>query len=329
MNAIRWGMIGCGDVAEVKSGPGFQKARGSALVAVMRRDSAKAEDYARRHGVPRVHTTADDLIRDPDVDAVYVATPPASHWELASRVADARKPCLVEKPMAASFAECTRMLEAFNRASVPLWVAYYRRALPRFLLLRDLVQSGSIGRVTSVQIELRQPLTDRQAAQAWRFNRALAGGGLFYDMGSHAVDLLDFLFGPVEQASGVTMNTGGTYELEDVTAATFRMASGVAATGVWNFNAGVSSDTLVVTTSDGELRTAIFDDVDLVVTRAGKREVHPVRNPPHVHQPLIQTIVDELAGRGICESTGASGARASRVLEMCAALPLSRPGHRR
>lgn len=328
MNVVRWGMIGCGDVAEVKSGPGFRKARGSALVAVTRRDRAKAEDFARRHGVPRVHGTADELIQDPGVDAVYVATPPASHAELARRVADARKPCLVEKPMAASFAECTRMLRAFTRASVPLWVAYYRRALPRFLLLRELLQSGALGRVTSVQVELRQPLADAQAAQAWRFNRALAGGGLFYDMGSHAVDLLDFLFGPVEHAAGVTMNTGGAYEVEDVTATTFRMAGGVVATGVWNFNAGVTSDTIVVTTSDGEVRTAIFDDVDLMVTRAGKQEVHQVRNPPHVHQPLIQTIVDELAGHGTCESTGASGARASRVLEMCAATALSRMAHR-
>ncbi len=317
MDAVRWGMIGAGDVTEVKSGPGFQKARGSALVAVMRRDRDKAEDYARRHGVPRVHATADDIIQDRDVDAVYVATRPDSHADLACRVAAARKPCLVEKPMTVSFAQCQRMLEAFDRASVPLWVAYYRRALPRFLLVRHLLQNGTLGRVTSVRMELRQPLASQEAARAWRFDRTLAGGGLFHDMGSHAVDLLDFLFGPIEYAAGAAMNTGGTYEVEDVTAATFRMAGGVIGTGVWNFNAGVASDTFVLTTSDGEIRTAVFDDTDVIVTRAGHRQVHQVRNPPHVHQPLIQTIVDEIAGRGLCESTGASGARASRVLDMC------------
>lgn len=318
MDAVRWGIIGCGDVTEVKSGPGFQKVGGSTLLAVTRRDRAKAEDYAKRHGVPRVHASADELIADPEVDAVYIATPPASHAELAFRVAAARKPCLVEKPMAASYADCTRMLAAFARVSVPLWAAYYRRALPRFLLVRDLLGSGALGRVTSVRVELRQPLASGEAARSWRFNRTLAGGGLFYDMGSHAVDLLDFLFGPVEQARGMTMNTGGAYEVEDVTVAMFRMASGVAATGVWNFNAGVASDALVVTTSNGEIRTAVFEDADVVITRHGNREVHPVRNPSHVHQPLIQSIVDELAGRGRCESTGASGARASRVLEICA-----------
>ncbi len=315
---IRWGIIGCGDVAEVKSGPGFQKARGSELVAVMRRDRAKAEDFARRHGVPRVHSTPDELIADPQVDAVYIATPPGTHCELASLVAAAGKPCLVEKPMAASYAECVRMLDVFARASAPLWVAYYRRALPRFLMIRDLLRSGTMGRVTSVQVELREPLTSGDAARAWRFDRSVAGGGLFFDKGSHAIDLLDFLVGPVEHAAGAAINTGGAYEVEDVTAATFRLPGNVLlGTGLWNFNAGVSSDTLVLTTTAGEIRTSVFADVDVVVDRGGSQTAHEVRNPPHVHQPLIQTIVDELCGRGACESTGASGARASRVLEMC------------
>jgi predicted dehydrogenase len=311
-------MIGCGDVAEVKSGPGFQKARDSALLAVMRRDRAKAEDFARRHGVPRVHASAQALVQDPDVDAVYIATHPDSHCELACLAAAAGKPCLVEKPMAVNHAECIRMLQAFDRAAVPLWVAYYRRALPRFLLMRDLLRSGALGRVTSVQIDIREPLASGDAADGWRFSRSLAGGGLLFDKGSHCIDLLDFLLGPVEHALGVTVNTSAAYEVEDVTAAMFRMPNGVVGTGLWNFNAGLGSDAFVVTTAAGEIRTSVFSDADVVVTSGGVQEVHQIRNPPHVHQPLIQTIVDELAGRGVCESTGASGARASRVLEMCA-----------
>jgi 1,5-anhydro-D-fructose reductase (1,5-anhydro-D-mannitol-forming) len=314
---VRWGMIGCGDVAEVKSGPGFQKARGSALLAVTRRERALAEDFARRHGVPRVHASADALIQDPDVDAVYIATHPDSHCDLACRVAAARKPCLVEKPMAVSYAECTRILRAFDHASVPLWVAYYRRALPRFLMMRELLQGGTLGSVTSVQIEVREPMAGGDSAGAWRFNPSVAGGGLFFDKGSHCVDLLDFLLGPVEHAAGATVNTSGTYEVEDVTAAMFRMPGGVLGAGVWNFNAGVASDTFVLTTTAGEIRTSVFSDADVVVTSGGTQCVHQIRNPPHVHQPLIQTIVDELAGRGVCESTGVSGARASRVLDMC------------
>jgi predicted dehydrogenase len=154
MRTVRWGIIGCGDVTEVKSGPGFQKADGSALVAVMRRDGSKARDYARRHGVARAYDSARGLIDDPDVDAVYVATPPSSHAELALVIASAGKPCLVEKPMAITYAECTRMADAFESRGVPLWVAYYRRALPRFLKVRDLLRTGIIGQVTSVHVQV-------------------------------------------------------------------------------------------------------------------------------------------------------------------------------
>ena len=171
MRTIRWGIIGCGDVTEIKSGPGFQKADGSALTAVMRRDAARARDYAHRHGVPRAYDKAADLIADPEVDAVYIATPPASHCELAMMTAAAGKPCLVEKPMALNYAECQRMNEAFDRRGVPLWVAYYRRALPRFLIVRDALHSGDIGRVTSVHVEVSAPLLTAGDA-GWRVDPA-------------------------------------------------------------------------------------------------------------------------------------------------------------
>jgi predicted dehydrogenase len=315
MNLVRWGIIGCGHVTEVKSGPGFQKADGSRLVAVMRRDRRKAEDYARRHGVPRVHDTAEALVHDPDVDAVYVASPPSSHFDLALRVASAGKPCLVEKPMAMSYAECVRMTDAFRAAGAPLFVAYYRRALPRFLEVRRLINAGAIGSVTDVHVRVSEPLAAGAAAAGWRFDPAVAGAGLFYDLASHCLDLLDFLFGPIADASGFAVNTGGAYAAEDVTAGAFRFAGGTVGTGVWNFNADRSMDTIVCTGPLGELSTPVFADGDVIVRRDRHEEVLSIRNPPHVHQPLIQTIVDQLRGRGRCESTGESGARASWVMD--------------
>jgi len=316
-DSVRWGIIGCGDVAEVKSGPAFARAQGSVLLAVTRRDRAKADDFARRHAVPRVHATADDLIGDPDIDAVYIATPPDSHCELACRVAAAGKPCLVEKPMATSYADCQRMLQAFEAAAAPLWVAFYRRALPRFLMIQDLLREGTLGRVTGVTIDVREPLTTGPAARSWRFTRSIAGAGLFFDKGSHCVDLLDFLVGPVQYADGLAVNSGGTYEVEDVTVAIFRMAGDVLGTGSWNFNAGETSDTFLLTTERGTIRTSLFTDADVVVKEGASERLHAVRNPPHVHQPLVQSIVDELHGQGRCESTGVTGARASRVLDLC------------
>jgi len=315
MDVVRWGIIGCGDVTEVKSGPGFQKARGSALVAVMRRDRAKAEDYARRHHVPTVHATADALIADPDVDAVYVATPPSSHCDLAVRVAGAGKPCLVEKPMAANHAECLLMIDAFRSAGRPLWVAYYRRALPRFVLVGDLLKQGAIGRATSIHLDVCDRLSVGAEAEIWRVDPAIAGAGFFFDLASHCYDLIDFLFGRIVEVSGFALNTGGTYAAEDVTAAAFQVETGIVGTGIWNFNAAAKRALLTIVGSDGELRVPVFADEDVIVAAGGRDTPHPVRNPPHVHQPLIQTIVDELAGRGRCPSTGDSGARTSWVLD--------------
>ncbi len=317
MKSIRWGIIGCGDVAEVKSGPALQKAEGSALVAVMRRDRAKAEDFARRHGVPRAYADADALIQDPDVDAVYIATPPSSHCELALKAAAAGKPCLVEKPMATGHAECLRMIEAFQAAERPLWVAFYRRALPRFLRVRELLRSGAIGRVTSVHLHVSHPLATGERATAWRFNPDVSGAGLFLDLSSHYFDMVDFLAGPITAASGFAINTGGAYAAEDVTVSAFRIGDALVGTGIWNFNAAESLDSITFTGSQGQLATTLFTDTDVSVKRDGQESVYRFRNPPHVHQPLIQTIVDELRGQGRCESTGGSGARSSWVMERC------------
>jgi predicted dehydrogenase len=312
---VRWGIVGCGDVTEVKSGPGFQEAAGSALVAVMRRDRAKAEDYARRHGVPRAYDRAADLVGDPDVDAVYVATPPSTHLGLALLAADAGKPCLVEKPMAMTHAECETMVGAFRARRVPLWVAYYRRALPRFLAVRERLASNAIGTLTSVHVQVTERLASGSTLGNWRFDPAIAGGGLLLDLGSHAFDLLDFFCGPMAEVRGAAINTGGAYPAEDVAVAAFRFERGAAGTGVFNFNAMAKSDAIVFTGSRGVLTTPIFADGDVVIDGDGGREVLAIRNPPHVHQPLIQTIVDELNGRGRCESTGESAARTSRVLD--------------
>ena len=317
MHTVRWGMIGCGDVAEVKSGPALQEAEGSALAAVMRRNRGKAEDYARRHNVPRVHDRAEDLIRDPEVDAIYIATPPSSHLELALKTAAAGKPCLVEKPMAMNHGECLEMVDAFRAAQRPLWVAYYRRALPRFLKVRELLRANAIGTLTSVHVKVTDPLATGSAAKMWRFDTEIAGAGLFLDLASHYFDIIDFVAGPITTAAGFALNTGGAYAAEDVTAAAFEIDGRAVGTGVWNFNAALSGDSIVFTGSQGEIATAVRADEDVIVTRGGQPNLYRFRNPPHVHQPLIQTIVDELRGKGTCESTGESGARSAWVTDRC------------
>lgn len=319
-SVIRWGILGCGNVTEVKSGPGFRKANGSQLLAVMRRDVAKAEDYAKRHHVPRWYSDADRLINDPEVDAVYVATPPDSHEEMALRVATAGKSCYVEKPMARSYAECARMVEAFAAAGLPLFVAYYRRRLPRFVKAKELIDAGRLGIVTDVQVRLAQS-KHRNPGTGWRLDAAVGGAGLFLDLASHTLDLLDDLLGPLRGASGVAANLASPYDVEDVVAMHFRAGDGRGApgTGVWNFAAARGEDRIKITGTDGRIVMSTFGNEPVrFEDRDGSVELFDLPNPEHVQQPLIQTIVDELLGRaprGHCPSTGASAARTSKVMD--------------
>jgi len=314
---IRWGIIGCGNVTEVKSGPGFQKAQESALVAVMRRDAERAKDYAKRHDVPRWYTNARELIHDPEVDAVYIATPPGSHLEYALQVCEAGKPAYVEKPMARNAEESERMVEAFAAAKLPLFVAYYRRALPRFLKARELVQSGCLGRLTGVNYRYCAP-THRHIDPKnlpWRLMAEESGGGLFLDLGCHTLDILDFLLGPLMEVAGTAANLASVGDVEDTVAMSFRTASGALGTAFWNFAGEAREDILEITGTEGRLSLSTFGNEPLEWRTADRCELFDLPNPLHVQQPLIQTIVDDLLGRGRCESTGETALRTARVMD--------------
>jgi predicted dehydrogenase len=309
---IRWGMIGCGAVAEVKSGPGFQKASGSTLVAVMRRNRDLAEDYARRHGVPRAYDDAEKLLADPEVDAVYIATPPGTHADYALRAAEFGKPAYVEKPMARHVPECDRMLAAFARAKRPIYVAYYRRSLPRFLAVQRLLQDGALGEIEAV--DYRLAASNHRKPSGWRVTAEEAGGGHFLDMGSHVVDLIEFLFGPLEDVRGSAERTGPVGEVEDRVTMSFRTGA-VAGRGRWDFASEEAADLLTVKGNLGTLRFSVFGDEPLAWDHGGTTELLAYPNPPHVQQPLIQAVVDELLGRGASPSTGDSARRASAVMD--------------
>jgi len=317
VKTIRWGIIGCGDVTEVKSGPGFQKAVHSELAAVMRRNGALAADYARRHHVPRWHDDADAILTAPDIDAVYVATAPDSHRDYVSRCAQAGKPVLVEKPMALDHAQCRAMIDACTRANVPLWVAYYRRALPRFLAVRDLVQERAIGPVRMVVTRhFQRPAAEMNpGSPPWRIDAAVSGGGLFVDVMSHTLDFLDFVFGPITEARAFAGNLAGAYRPEDTITATYRFASGVYGSGAFCYAADRDEEWNEIVGGNGRIRFSTTKAVPIQLARGASVEEIAIADPPHVHQPLIQTIVDELNGNGACPSTGESGARTTRVVD--------------
>ena len=318
MTSIRWGIIGCGNVTEVKSGPAFQQARDSALVAVMRRNGALARDFAHRHGVPRWYDDADAVINDKDVDAVYIATPPSSHREYALRTIAAGKPVYVEKPMALNFAECRVMTDAARAANVPLFVAYYRRALPRFLKIKELIRSGAIGDVRFVSITLNEPAGAKVGEPAllpWRVRPEISGGGLFVDLASHMLDFLDDALGPIRDVRGLASNQAGLYPAEDIVTSIFRFESGAHGVGTWCFTTFDKQDRTEIVATGGRISYVTFDSSPIVLETTRGREEFLFANPAHIQQPLIQLIVDELNGSGKAPSTGESAARTSAVMD--------------
>ncbi len=314
---VRFGIVGCGDVTEVKSGPAFQKVSGSALTAVMRRDGEKARDYAERHDVPRWTDDAAELIGGDDVDAVYVATPPSSHLDYVRMAAQAGKPVYVEKPMGTTLQECEAMAGACRRAGVPLFVAYYRRALPRFERVRELLQGGAIGVPRTVHVTLSWPAADEGARRGWRFDPEIGGGGLFMDLGSHTFDLLDHWLGPVAQIDAHAVSVLPGSRVEDEVTARFTFDSGVHGTGAWSFSGRDTADQLTVIGSEGRISVPAFADGPIVRTGAdGAEHREEIAHPEHVQQPLIEQMVGELLGSGgPCVSTGVSAARTQAVLD--------------
>jgi predicted dehydrogenase len=315
MDKVRWGIIGCGDVTEIKSGPALQKVEGSELIAVMRRDGAKAADYAKRHGVPRWYDDADRLIADPDVNAVYVATPPSTHADYCLRAAAAGKPVYVEKPMACTVEECQSMIDGCRAAGVKLFVAYYRRCQPRFLKVKELLAEGAIGAVRAVSIFHCRPATAGELSGAdWRADPAISGGGLLVDLASHTLDLLDHLLGSIDSATGAAVNLGGRYNAEDTVAGHFRFNCGAVGAGTWCFTAGVARDAVEILGERGAIHFATFADEPITVQTAAGTQSFAIAHPPHVQQPLIQTVVDDLLGRGNCPSTGETALRTTRIV---------------
>ncbi len=319
MDTVNWGIIGCGNVTEVKSGPAFNKIKDSRLAAVMRRDAGKAKDYAMRHNVPAWYDDAQKLVNDPDVNAVYVATPPGSHAEYAIMAMKAGKPVYVEKPMATSYLECQEMIKVSEKTGVPLFVAYYRRMLPGFVKVKELLDSEIIGKPLFFSIRFFTPPQDEdfQSNLPWRVIPEISGGGYIFDLGSHQLDFIDYILGPVEQISSLALNQRNLYPPEDYVAAGLKCKKGVAGSAVWSFAAPghMKEDSIEVAGEKGKIVFSCFDFTDIELTVDRETRYFKNLRPEHVQQNLIQTIVDELQGKGKCPSTGITAARTSKVLD--------------
>ncbi|WP_423127475.1 Gfo/Idh/MocA family protein [Gaoshiqia sp. Z1-71] len=320
LETVNWGIIGCGNVTEVKNGPPLYQTPHSNLVAVMRRNGDLAADYAKRHGVPNWYDHATDLINDPKVNAVYIATPPNTHAAYAIQALRAGKPVYVEKPMSRTYLECLEMIRVSEETGVPLFVAYYRRAMPLFLKVKELVEQKIIGTPLTVSIRLYKEATEMGLSPEqlpWRVDPEIAGAGHFYDLASHQLDVLDFIFGQINEVAGIAQNRCGLYPAEDTVNAVFGFENGVTGTGSWCFVTDKPSekDIIEIFGTEGSLRFACFSPFKLILKRKDGTIEFDFPKPEHVGSGLIQLVVDELRGEGRSPSTALTGARTSRVME--------------
>lgn len=314
-------MIGTGNVTERKSAPSFNKIENSRLIAVGNRTPEKAEDYAARHGISAVHKNPYDVIRNPEVDIVYIATPPGSHMAYALETIAAGKPVYIEKPMARTLEECRIINEAAEKKGVPVYVAFYRRSLEYFKKVRSIVDGGSLGKILHINMQqyfAARPEDYEPRNLPWRVIPEDAGGGYFHDMGCHALDILFHIFGDPLEVSGKAINLGGLYAPEDTLSTTLVLPDNLMVTGSWSFITPepFQKDLVEVIAEKGKLKFSIFSFKPITLSTGDHKETLATIQPEHIQMPHIQSIVSELNGTGSCPATGETSAVTSRVMDI-------------
>lgn len=318
-NTIKWGIIGCGDVTEVKSGPGFSKAENSELIAVMRRNAAKAEDYAKRHQVKKWFTEASDLINDPEVNAIYIATPPLNHEEYTLEALKAGKPVYVEKPMTMNTESAVRMAEAEKASSTLLTVAHYRRGLPLFIKIKELIDSGKIGKVRFVNLKMLQPHQSDLITKTddnWRVNPEVSGGGLFHDLAPHQIDLMLYFFGKAKRYHGFAVNQGNFYAADDLVTGEILFENNVIFNGTWCFTVepDEKTDLVEIVGSEGKISFAVFNQF-YTISKNGREERFEIPPPQHIQQPMIQMVVNYFLGKGENPCPATEGIEVMKIMD--------------
>ena len=287
---LNWGLIGCGNVVERKSGPSIEQAGRSRMVAVMRRTAEGAHDFAARHGVPFWTADAREVAARDGVQIVYVATPPASHLEYALMAAAAGKHVLVEKPMALSADEGRRMIEACDAAGVKLFVAYYRRFWPNVRKMAELIDAGAIGKPVLGIIDLAAPCAAAADPASWRDDLALSGGGYFIDVGSHRLDVMVHLLGRVEEAVGIMTPFSKEWPVERSVSLAARFASGAHCVATGDYVSGRRRDRFEIIGTGGNMVAARLDSHAFELRAGGRVESFAFDLDPAPHLGLMRHV---------------------------------------
>jgi predicted dehydrogenase len=320
MDRVVWGMIGCGNVTEIKSGPAFYKSENSELLAVMCRNANRAQSFAQRHNILFYHTDAEHILQDSAINTVYIATPVKYHAPYAIRAMKAGKNVYVEKPMALNYNECLEMKRVHEESGTKLFVAYYRRSLEYFIKIKSLLDKHLIGDIKKLTVELHKPTNKADFDKSnppWRVIPGLSGGGYFYDLACHQFDIMQFLLGPIAEAQGIAENKAGLYAAEDTVHAKWTFLSGLKATGNWSFvsKENDKKDLIIIEGSKGSIEFSAFDFTPVVLKQENKISRFDLKPPQHIQMPFIQSIISELTGRGESCADLESAIQTSKIME--------------
>lgn len=315
---IRWGIIGCGNVTEIKSGPAYKLTDGFELSAVMRRDFNKLLDYAKRHNIDKYYTDATELINDDEIDAVYIATPPDTHMYYALIVAKAGKPCCIEKPLSPSYKESLAIYNTFKNKNIPLFVAYYRRSLPRFNQVKTWLKNKSIGDIRHVSWQLsRAPdELDLSGKYNWRTDPKVAEGGYFDDLASHGIDLFTFLLGDIKEVSGISLNQQQLYSAKDAFVACWLHEGNITGSGSWNFGFDRIEDRVEIFGNKGKIQFSVFEEEPLILDSVDNHEEIFIENPPNIQLYHVGNIKKQLLGNDyVHPSNGVTATHTSWIMD--------------
>ena len=317
MKDVRWGIVGCGDVAERKSGPALYGVENSSLIAVMSRNEEKAKGFAERHGAPKFYTDVDDLIADSDVNAIYVGTPPSVHAEIVEKAAKAGKHVLCEKPMSPSVAECQSMIDSCKEAGVQLMIAYYRRFYPIVVKMKDLIADGIIGDPIRVHAtcgfysEIRA-----DSERGWFVDPAISGGGFLVDVASHRLDLMSMFFGAATQVGAFVDTQTLDIDVDDASSLIIKFENGIHGTLLGNWNAGANTDYFEIQGTKGRMYSHnLSSSGDLKVETIFGNQEFSLPSPKPVHLYLVDHFVQCLLSDTANSLDGDQGILATKISE--------------
>ena len=311
---LRWGLIGSGDIARKRIAPALRDLASCDLVAVCRGRPALAEAFGREFGARRWYASPEELLADPEIDAVYLATPVHLHAPHAIAAAQAGKHVLCEKPMAMSVQECDAMIAACRANGVTLGIAYYRHLYPAVTRIRQLIASGEIGAVVMAQINAFEHFNPAPDHPRHWLVTARAGGGPMFDFGCHRLEVLVDLCGPVRDVKSVVGNVAFEREVEDTAIALLTFERGGYGTLAVTHAAREPQDTLDVFGTDGSLHVAVLNEGSVRVVRGEEQRIESLPPAANMHLPLIAEFVESVAARRAPAVAGETG-RAIAALE--------------